>query len=158
MKRQEKISDWMQPVPRPQLRNFVFFLMAVATMWAALTFVSAGFAATGAIKNAGAIVHTLYPDPTVIGAGTNLDTVKLELLDLSSQLGLCCELNREHKEKPGSCQMSCPAPTFSLLAIQAWQSPAHDLLSVRFAPFATGAPNSLLHQRLNRPPIIDRLA
>ena len=156
MKRHEKINECEQPAPRPRRCNFVYFLMAVATIWAALVFAPQGFAATGTMKSAGENVQILYPADT--GAGTALDSRKLEPPVFSSRLSGCCGQTRDHKEMPGSCQMSCPAPGCDLSAIQAWLSPALAFHSVRFSPIATGAPNSLLHQRLNRPPIIDRLA
>lgn len=156
MERREEINECEQPAPRPRRRDFVYFLMVVATIWAALVFAPQGFAATGTMKSAGENVQILYPADT--GAGTALDSRKLEPPVFSSRLSGCCEQTRDHKEMPGSCQMSCPAPGCDLSAIQAWLSPAHAFHSVRFAPIATGAPNSLMHKRLNRPPIIDRLA
>ena len=156
MKRNEKFSECAQPVLRPRHGNYVGFLIAFATMWAALVFAPEGFAATGAMKNAGAIVHIVHPAD--IGSNVVLDSRKLELPVVASQLPGCCDQSRDHKEMPGSCQMSCPAAGCGLSAIQARLSPAHFFLSVKFGPIANGAPNSVLHQRLNRPPIVNPLA
>lgn len=156
MKRHEKINDRMQPVPGPRLRDFVYFLMIVATIWAALVFAPGAFAASGAMTNADTSIQIRHS--AVIGGDTGRDYLSLEAQVLPSKHPGCCERGSDSRGISGSCQTSCPAHGCGLSGIQAAQSPTPTLASTRFRPLAAIVPNSLLHQRLNRPPINDRSA
>lgn len=151
MQRNGKIGECIRPSLRPGLRRFVCFVSAVATIWAVLFLAPQGFAAAGALKNAGAVVQILYAEDT--GAAAGLDAGKAELLVLSSNLPPCFEHGEGFKDISGSCQTCCSAPGCDQFVILAWQSPALAVSSWRFVLFASSAPNSFMNQRLNRPPI-----
>ena len=156
MKRHTKSNEYKQPTPRLRYRGFVYFLMTVATIWATLVFAAEGNAATGNMKNVGEIVHNFNFAGSNLGA--NLEFRALGQPNFSSQLSKCCGQTKDHKQMPGSCQTSCPASGSTLSADRVWLLPTHAFLTMTFAPLVIGAPNSTLHQRLNRPPIIGRLA
>lgn len=156
MKRPTKSNESKQPSSRPRFRSFVYFLMTVATIWTTLVFSTGGYAAIGTMKNVGEIVfnHNL--------AHSNLETIPefhmLEQPVFSSPTSNCCEQTEGHTQMRDSCQTSCPASGGTLPANRVWLLPAHALLTTKFAPLEIGTPESLLHQRLNRPPIAGRLA
>jgi len=151
MKKHTKSNKSERPSPGPQYRNFVYFLMAVATIWTTLVFATEGYAAIGKVKNVGEIAHNLHLEDS--NSGTTPEFQALEQPVLLSQLSGCCEQTEGHKQMNGSCQTSCPASGGTLLANRVWSLPAHALRTTKFALFLVATPNSLLHQRLNRPPI-----
>lgn len=151
MKRHTKSNECKQPAPGPRHRGFVYFLMTVATIWATLVFAAEGYATTGTMKNIGEAVHNLNLADS--NPGTKLEFQALEQPIISSQLSKCCGHTKDHKQMADSCQTSCPPPGDTLSANRAWLLPTHALLAMRFAPLVVGTPDSLLHQRLNRPPI-----
>lgn len=151
MKRHTKSNECWHPIRGPRHRSFVYFLMTVSMILAAFTFAVEGSAATGTMKGAGEIVHNLNLVDS--NPGTIRALRALEQSILSSQLSKCCGQTKDHKQMPGSCQTSCPTPGSTLSANLLWWLPAHALLTMKFAPLVVGTPDSLLHQRLNRPPI-----
>jgi hypothetical protein len=136
--------------------RFVNFTLSLALVWGVLLLAPQGFAATGAVKNSSVVVCTL--DAVDIGADSGGKSSEVKPQAFLSSLSRCCEQSTDHKQMPESCQTPCPASGCTLSAIWVWQLPAHALLTMKFAPRVIGAPNSLLHQRLNRPPITGRSA
>lgn len=151
MKKHTQSNKSERPSPRPQYRNFVYFLMAVATIWTTLVFATEGHAAIGTVKNVGEIVHNLHLEDS--NPGTILESQVLEQPVPSSQLSKCCGQTEGHKQMHDSCQTSCPAPGGTLPANRVWLLPAHAMLTTKFTPLVVGTAESLLHQRPNRPPI-----
>ena len=137
-------------------RGFVFSLMAIVTVWTALFIATGGHAATGTMKNAGEIAHSLNLEDSA--RGSNLEFRALEQSDVSSYLSGCCGHAKDHGQIPGSCHMSCPAAWGALSANRVLLSPVPTLLTMQFVPPVDGSADSLLHQRLNRPPITSLLA
>jgi hypothetical protein len=151
MKKHTNSNKSERTSPGPQYRNFVYFLMAVAALWTTLVFATEGYAAIGTVKQVGEIADNLHLEDS--NPGTILEFQALEQPALSSQLSNCCEQTEGHKQMNGSCQSSCPAAGGALPVNRAWLLPAHVLRTTKFVPFLVAAPDSLLHQRLNRPPI-----
>ena len=116
-----------------------------------------GFAAApGPVMNTKVVVCT--SEAIDIGADKGCISREIKSQVFLTSLSRCCEQNKDHKQMAEPCQTSCPASGYTLSAIWDCQLPVHALLAMKFAPRVIGAPNSLLHQRLNRPPIIDRMA
>ncbi len=107
----------MQPVPGPRLRDFAYFLMTVATIWAALVFAPETIAASGAMTNVGTSVHIRHS--AVIGVDTGRDYLNLEEQVLSTKHPGGCGRGSNYKGIPGSCQTSCPAHGCGLSGILA---------------------------------------
>ena len=156
MTRYTNNNERQQRAPKPWRRSFVFFLAAIITMWAALFTATGGYAATGTMKNVGEIAHNLNLENSV--RGSNVEFWAVAQSDFSSQLSGCCGHTKDHKQMPGSCHMSCPAAWGTLSANRVLLSPARTLLVMQFVPPVDGSADSLLHQRLNRPPIAGLLA
>jgi hypothetical protein len=157
MKRNSKVSGSNRQLSLPGLRGFVNFALAIAAVWAVLLLAPQGFAAaTGAVMNTKVVVCTL--EAIDIGADQGCISREIKSQVFLTSLSRCCEQNKDHKQMAEPCQTSCPASGYTLSAIWDCQLPVHALLAMKFAPRVIGAPNSLLHQRLNRPPIIDRMA
>ena len=155
MKRNSKVTGSNRQLLLSGFHGFVNFALAIAAVWAVLLLAPLGFTATGAAKNSNVVVCTLYVVDT--GADNSCSSSQVRSQGLLSNLSGCCEQSRDHNQMPESCQTSCPASGCTLSAIGVWQLPAHALLTMKFVPRVIGASNSLLHPRLNRPPIIDRL-
>jgi len=156
MKRNNKVSRLNRQLPLSGFRGFVNFALAIAAVWVVLLLAPQGFAAADAVKNSNTVVCTL--DAVDIGADSGCKFNEVESQVFLSGLSRCCEQSRNHTQMAESCQTPCPASGCALSANQVWQLPVHDLLALKLVPRVIGAPNSLLHQRLNRPPITDRLA
>ena len=157
MKRNSKVSGSNRQLFLPGLRGVVNFALAIAAVWAVLLLAPQGFAAAaGAVKDTKVVVCTL--ESTDIGADKRCNSREVKSQVFLSGLSLCCEQSRNQTHMAESCQTSCPASGCALSAHQVWQLPVHNLLALKLVPRVIGSPNSLLHQRLNRPPIIDRLA
>jgi hypothetical protein len=135
----------------------VNFALAIAAVWAVLLLAPQGFAAaTGAVNNTKVIICT--GEATDTGADKRCNSGEVKSQVFLSGPSRCCEQSRNHTQTPESCQTPCPASGCALSANQVWQLPIDDLLALKLVPRVIGARNSLLHQRLNRPPITDRLA
>lgn len=156
MKSNGKVIVSSRRLPLSGCSSFVNFALAFALVWVVLLLAPQDFAATGAMKNSNIVVCTL--DAVDIGAVKGCKSSEVKSQAFLSSLSRCCEESDDHKQTPESCQTPCPTSGSTLCAIWVWDLPAHALLAIEFAPRVIGAPNSLLHQRLNRPPIIDCLA
>lgn len=156
MKRSNKVSGTNRQLSLSGFRGFVNFALAIAAVWVVLLLAPQGFATTGSVNSSNAVVCTLNAVDVGANSGCISNEVKSQVF--MSGLTRCCEQIRDHQQMPESCQTPCPASGYTLSAIWDWQLPAHILPAMKFAPRVIGAPNSLLHQRLNRPPITGPLA
>lgn len=156
MKPNSKISGFNRQLPQSGFYGLVKFALAAALVWVVLLLAPQGFAAIGAVKNSN--VAVCMHDAVDIGADNGCNSSEVESQVFLSGLSRCCEHSRNHTQMAESCQSPCPASGCALPSNQVWQLPVHDLLALKLVPRVIGAPNSLLHQRLNRPPITDRLA
>ena len=156
MKRNNKVTGSNRQLLLSGFHGFVNFALAIAAVCAVLLLAPHGFTATGAAKNSNVVVCTLHV--VDIGADNSCNSGQVRSQALLSNLSGCCEQGRDHNQLPESCQTSCPASGCTLSTVLVGQLPAHALLTRKFLPRVIGASNSLLHPRLNRPPIIARLA
>ena len=156
MKKNNKVSGSNRQLPLSGFRGFVNFALAIAAVWVVLVLAPQGFAATDAVKISNGGVCRAYAVDIGADNGCKFNEVKSQVF--LSGPSRCCEQSKNHTQMAESCQTPCPASGCALSANQVWQFPAHDLLALKLVPRVIGAPNSLLHQRLNRPPIADRLA
>ena len=156
MKGNSKVSGSIRQLPLSGFRGFVNFALAAALMWAVLFLAPQGFAATGAVKNFNVVVCTL--DAVDFGADNGCKSSEVTSQVFLSGMSRCCEQTMDHKQVPESCQTPCPASGYALSANQVGQLPVHTFLTMKLVPRVIGTPSSLLHQRLNRPPIVDHLA
>lgn len=143
-------------LPLSGFRGFVNFALAIAALWLVLLLAPQGFAAANAVEISNGGVCGLYVVEIGADSGCKLNEVESQVS--LSGLSRCCDQSRNHTQMAESCQTPCPASGCALSANQVWQLPVHNLLALKLVPRVIGAPNSLLHQRLNRPPITDRLA
>ena len=157
MKRNSRVSGADRQLSLSGLRGFVNFGLAIAAVWAILLLAPQGFAAaTSTVMNTKAVICTL--EATDIGGNSGCKSSAIKSQVFLSGLSGCCERSKDHKQIHESCQTQCQAAGYTLSATSVCQLPAHALIAMKFVPRVIGDPNSLLDQRLNRPPIIDHLA
>ena len=151
MTRYTSNNECQQRASKSWHREFVFFFVAIVTLWAALFIATGGYSATGPMKNAGEIVHGLNHEDSV--RDSKLVFRAVEQSDDSTQLSACSGPNKNHNQLPGSCHLCCAGAWGALSASRVLSLPAHSLPTMQFVPSVTGSARSLLPQRLNRPPI-----
>lgn len=156
MNRSNKVFGFNRQLDLSGFRGFVNFALAIALVLVVLLPAPQGFAATGSVKNSIVVVCTF--DAGDVGMDSSCKSNEVKSRIFLSGVSRCCEQSRNHTQMAESCQTACPASGCALSANQAWQLPVHALLAMKLMPRVIGAPNFLLHQRLNRPPITDHLA
>ncbi|MBI3673303.1 MAG: hypothetical protein HY245_07775 [Rhizobiales bacterium] len=143
-----KIGDWRRPSRGPRHGWLALVLAAAMAILASLVLAPEGYAASGTPKDAGAIVGILHPTDCVTGAG--LHSGKPEMANPAG----CPGHGIDHTELLGWDEAPCPAHDGDQPGVLAWQSPGRSASPSGYVLPVTGAPNSLPHRRLNRPPIV----